>query len=775
MADSGEVEQDTKPWKYGFKSIQLLKSETLGIGSYGSVCKALCDDLLCAAKIIHPTLFDLGLHVACQRKSGQSFGRFENECQYLSAIKHPNIVQYLGTHQDPETGLPVLLMELMDDCLTHFLESSQDAIPYHIQVYFCHDITKAISYLHSNGITHRDLSSNNVLLCGNVKAKVTDFGKAKLGDIKPQATRVSFVIFPSTDAYMSPETVKNPAVYTAKTDCFAIGTLIIQILTRCFPEPGDRLKIVHTTDPRFPTIEARASEIERRQNHISQVDPNHPLLPIALHCLKDSDVERPSARELCHRVAALKETPQFTESVRRAQERPEPGNTTEREEEIRELQSQLQSERQRHSQQLHDIVQEKDDIIHEQDDITKAKDEEIVQLKQQVTQASDKIKQRDQLIEEKETTLDMITQQLEMSKHTIDDFQAQIKLLQQQLSETEHSNSPTVSTDQLSSGSDSSRETRRRIELGWREAENTLCVMARGTDAVVCGDTLYLHIATMRIAYAFDSNTSTWSQLPDCPTINYSFAVVNHLLTAIGGTNKGEVTNQLFSLIGEGSCQNWTETYPPMPTKRWGAATVSDGKILIVAGGWAQGGLTVVEVMNIATKQWSTAASLPGPIYAASATICDNRVYILGGLANPYTPVKSVYTCSPSALLINSVQSKSFGARLARTLSLNSPSGQLRSTIWDRATDLPVTYSTCVTVCRQLLAIGGRNVNRIPTSAVHMYHTTTNTWEIISNMNVSRYECFAAVLSANRVMVVGGYTTELRGSETDSVELATVM
>ena len=42
----------------GFRSVQLFKDQTLGIGSYGAVCKAECDDLLCAAKILHPTLFD---------------------------------------------------------------------------------------------------------------------------------------------------------------------------------------------------------------------------------------------------------------------------------------------------------------------------------------------------------------------------------------------------------------------------------------------------------------------------------------------------------------------------------------------------------------------------------------------------------------------------------------------------------------------------------------------------------------------------------------------
>ena len=45
-------------YQFNCKSVQLLKDQSLGIGSYGAVCKTKCDDLLCAAKIIHPTLFD---------------------------------------------------------------------------------------------------------------------------------------------------------------------------------------------------------------------------------------------------------------------------------------------------------------------------------------------------------------------------------------------------------------------------------------------------------------------------------------------------------------------------------------------------------------------------------------------------------------------------------------------------------------------------------------------------------------------------------------------
>ena len=98
---------------------------------YGAVCKAKCDDLHCAAKIIHPTLFDPAAlqQIAPQREHRLPIRHFEQECEFMSAIRHPNIVQYLGMFRDIYTHLPVLLMELMDDSLTHFLESSIQPIP----------------------------------------------------------------------------------------------------------------------------------------------------------------------------------------------------------------------------------------------------------------------------------------------------------------------------------------------------------------------------------------------------------------------------------------------------------------------------------------------------------------------------------------------------------------------------------------------------------------------------------------------------------------------
>ena len=777
----------------GFTSFKLLKTQTLGIGSYGSVCKAQCDDLLCAAKIIHQTLFDPNVHqrIEHQREYRLPINRFMQECEFMSAIRHPNIVQYLGTRQDPQTGLPVLLMELMDDSLTNFLESSQDAVPYHIQVNFCHDITLAISYLHSNGITHRDLSSNNVLLCGNVKAKVTDFGMAKLGDINPQATRrrVSFTTCPGTDAYMPPEAVKGKPVYTVKIDCFAIGTLIIQILTRCFPEPGDRLKTIQIDHPQFPggTVYAPVSEIERRQNHISQVIPNHPLLPIALHCLKDNDIERPSAQELCHRVAALKETPQFVESVRRAQERPEPGTTTEREEEIRELQQQVEDKdeanrqmRQEHVQQiqgLQQIIGSQNNCLQEKDDIIQTKEQTIVASQQEYQQLRGTIRDKDQLIEERERQLKHVTQQLKSLQQVTAQFQTRIQELEQQQVnrkspmevlaklQPSHRDSP-----QTGLSDTSTREvTRDSFTLRWREINNAPCKMYRGYNAIVDGDTVYFMVVPTRNIYAYKSTDDTWDQLPNCETEVCSLVVVENLLTTIGGSIDGKVTNQLFSLTGEGKSKKWREVFQPMPTKRSESVAVCNRQALIVAGGvgkkWKK--LRTVEVMDVRTQEWSSAADLPGPLSQASVTICHNCIYLAS--TSGIGATMSVYTCTLTDLFL------SCWSRSLSYIQFLSLTRLARSTVWDKVADLPVIASTCVTLHGQLLAVGGSDSKDTPTSDVHIYHPTSNTWEVISKMKISRRSCFAAVLPNNKLMVVGGCTTSSLFSVTDSVDIATVV
>ena len=76
--------------QFCFQSFHINKSQPLGHGSYGAVYEAKCDQLSCAAKVLHPTILDPN-----DPGAAKIMQRFQQECEN---IRHPNIVQYLGQH-----------------------------------------------------------------------------------------------------------------------------------------------------------------------------------------------------------------------------------------------------------------------------------------------------------------------------------------------------------------------------------------------------------------------------------------------------------------------------------------------------------------------------------------------------------------------------------------------------------------------------------------------------------------------------------------------------
>ena len=123
------------------------------------------------------------------------------------------------------------------------------------------------------------------------------------------------------------------------------------------------------------------------------------------------------------------------------------------------------------------------------------------------------------------------------------------------------------------------------------------------------------------------------------------------------------------------------------------------------------------------------------PLSNATATICKESVCLVGGILKQKKT--AVFICSLSAL---------FQAGIGET-------------VWHHITDVPVEYSTIVTLNRRLLAIGGSNPQASSyTNAIYSYNPLTNFWELINCLPTARYNCLAAVLPGNKLMVVGGET-----------------
>ena len=123
----------------------------------------------------------------------------------------------------------------------------------------------------------------------------------------------------------------------------------------------------------------------------------------------------------------------------------------------------------------------------------------------------------------------------------------------------------------------------------WKLCQPAPCTMIRGS-ATVCGNMAYFRRAFTGQVMSYNPSTKEWfNSLPECPTIHFSLAVVNNLITAVGGVQDYNYTNTLFSCKEGGGRQKWVEHFPPMPTKRKLTAVVCKEKVLVVAGGEGEG------------------------------------------------------------------------------------------------------------------------------------------------------------------------------------------
>ena len=272
----------------------------------------------------------------------------------------------------------------------------------------------------------------------------------------------------------------------------------------------------------------------------------------------------------------------------------------------------------------------------------------------------------------------------------------------------------------------------------------------------VGNSTLYCKSERSNELYAYNIPSSNWFPVPECShnAGGFVITVIDGLLTTVGGYYGYDFqdTNKLFSLIGEGSNWKWTERFPPMPTKRYHVAVLCSGTAVVVVGG-AHGNdqkLKAVEILDTKTQQWYTTLDLPEQLSESSLVLCNDQVYLLGGINKDHIGTHSVYTCSLNTLLLSAV-SKQQGGHL-----VSAPTQSSKGNIWNRVADLPVKLSTGISLHGQLLTTGGKDSDEMPTTAVYMYQPTTKSWVVISHMTTPRCKCLAVVLHDNQVMVVGG-------------------
>jgi serine/threonine-protein kinase len=180
------------------------------------------------------------------------FQRFSREQEIGKRLDHPSVVKFIA---DEKRSRMYLAMEWVEgQSLRHILHERRK-LPVERAVNIAVNICEALEYIHSRGVVHRDLKPENIMVDAGDRIKLIDFGIAGL----ESARRVTFGKFSQvmgTPDYISPEQVKGKRG-GPRSDIYAAGVLLYEMLTGATPFPGDNPFAVMNNRLTHPPIPPR--------------------------------------------------------------------------------------------------------------------------------------------------------------------------------------------------------------------------------------------------------------------------------------------------------------------------------------------------------------------------------------------------------------------------------------------------------------------------------------------------------------------------------------
>ncbi len=168
------------------------------------------------------------------QSGGKIYERFEREAEILQQFRHPNIVRFLAVGRF--RGTSYIAMELIQGDNLEKIVQDKGALPWREVVDYGLQTCEALSYAHERGVVHRDLKPSNLMVTSDGKIKLTDFGIAKDLD-KTALTATGRTL--GTAAYMSPEQIRGTPAISHKTDLYALGVVLYQMLVGKPPFEGN--------------------------------------------------------------------------------------------------------------------------------------------------------------------------------------------------------------------------------------------------------------------------------------------------------------------------------------------------------------------------------------------------------------------------------------------------------------------------------------------------------------------------------------------------------
>ncbi|KAK9143808.1 hypothetical protein Syun_013208 [Stephania yunnanensis] len=264
----------------------------IGQGGFGTVYKGRLEDgTMVAIKRAKKSMYDKHLSV-----------EFQSEIQTLARVEHLNLVRFYGYLEHDDEKIVVVEFVPNGTLREHLDCLNGNILDLAARLDIAIDVAHAVTYLHmytDRPIIHRDIKSSNILLTENLRAKVADFGFAKLApDSDSGATHISTQV-KGTAGYLDPEYLKTYQL-TEKSDVYSFGILLVELVSGRRPiEPKKEIKeritarwamkkftegdAILTLDPVLTRNPATNLALEK-------------ILELSLQCLAPTRQSRPSMR-----------------------------------------------------------------------------------------------------------------------------------------------------------------------------------------------------------------------------------------------------------------------------------------------------------------------------------------------------------------------------------------------------------------------------------------------------------------------------------------------
>ena len=275
---------------------------------------------------------------------------------------------------------------------------------------------------------------------------------------------------------------------------------------------------------------------------------------------------------------------------------------------------------------------------------------------------------------------------------------------------------------------------------------------------IYCGGGYTGNIDTERQVFQYNPKQDTWSQLPICPTRYFGLTQLDGRLVTVGGSRIDQIIpiNDVYVFQDSETWEN--SIIPPLPTARMYPTAVNYKSTIVVSGGfthWHTDSIhstrtNVVEVFQTKMYQWYRAEPLPVAHSGMSCAIVNDTCYLIRGFKSDGAS-RQAYCTSVSNLI-----SRALPPDHPETSS--TPQASPSPPTWQVLPECPLHYSTAAELGGCLLAIGGMHHSGSPSSAVHMYSPSTNSWVRISSgdLPVQRFVAAATQLEGREVTFVGG-------------------